>query len=159
MYVVFIGKVHIYMENFFDWKEQENIRNLHKFNEDHHWFTSITPTERFDHTDAVCMTADNRKITVELKTRDAPIEQFKKWGTVLIEPQKLAHFSLIMESGFTLGETCLYINFASDGVIIFDFNQLKNVQMIPNHKHYNKGKRKCEYETRFALDMKEAIIL
>lgn len=145
-------------ENFFDWKEQENIKNLHKFNEDHHWFTAITPTERFNHTDAICMTKDDRKITVELKTRDATIEQFQTWGTVLIEPQKLAHFSLIMESGYSLNEDCLYINFATDGVIIFDFNKLKNITFIPNHKHYNKGKRKWEYESRFALDIGEALV-
>lgn len=146
------------MDNFFDWMENENIKNLHEFNEEQQWFTAITPTERFNHTDAICMTKNDRKITVELKTRDASIDQFREWGTVLIEPQKLAHFSLIMESGYSLNEDCLYINFANDGVIVFDFNKLKNIKFIANHRHYNKGKGKWEYESRLALDINEALI-
>ena len=127
--------------NYFDWMETENIKNLYKLNGDKHWFAAITPTERFNHTDAVCYTKNGRKITVELKTRDESIEQFQHWGDVLIEPQKLAHFSLIQESGYTLGENCLYINFCKDGTIIFSFNDLKSpVKVYPNHFHYNRGK-------------------
>lgn len=146
-------------QNFFDLMEDVNIQNLRKFNEEQQWFTAITPTQRFNHTDATCYTTNNRKITIELKTRDETLEQFEKWGTVFIEPQKLAYMSAVMESGYCLNENCLYINFTSDGhCIVFVFNKIKNIEFKPNVKIWNKGKEKYEYESRFALDIGEALV-
>ena len=145
---------------FYDWMEGVNIKNLHQLNKEKKWFSKIEPTKRMSHTDAVCHTKEGRKITVELKTRDEKIEQFNKWGDVLIEPSKISEFTRIMESGYSLNENCLYINFTPDGAIMFSFNDLKgNVNFYPNHRHYNKGKEQWENETRIGLPMSDAIVI
>ena len=145
--------------NYFRWMENVNIKNLHDFNNKTKWFTKIEPTKEFTHSDAVCYTKDNRKITVELKTRKETNEQFKGWGDVIIEPKKLSHFTDVMESGYTLNENCLYINFTANGAIIYSFNDLKTpARIYPNHRQWNPGKRKYEFETRIGLDIKDAII-
>lgn len=144
---------------YFQWMEHTNIKNLHKFNDKVNWFTKIEPTKEFSHSDAVCYTKDNRKITVELKTRTSSNKQFQDWGTVLIEPKKLSHFTDVMESGYTLNENCLYVNFTTDGVIVFSFNDLKTpLSIMPNHQQRNPGKGKREFETRLGLSMNDALI-
>lgn len=148
------------MTNYFQWMEKENIKNLHNFNDKVKWFKKIEPTKEFSHTDAICYTKGGRKITVELKTRKETIEQFEKYGDILIEPKKISYFTDVMESGFTLNENCLYINFTADGVAIFSFNKLKKDSLViyVNHKQWNPGKERYEFETRFGWKINEAIL-
>lgn len=145
---------------YFQWMELTNIKNLNNFNEKVHWFEKIEPTKEFSHTDATCYTKNGRKITVELKTRKETLQQFKDYGDILIEPKKISHFTDVMESGYTLNENCLYINFTADGVAVFNFNKLKPNSLITyvNHRQYNPGKRKYEFETRFGWKTNEAIM-
>ena len=63
-----------------------------------------------------------------------------------------------MESGYTLGEKVLYVNFCNDGVFIYDHDNIHMMKVYPNHRHYNKGKGKYEYETRFGLFVEDAKI-
>ncbi len=145
--------------NYFRWMEHVNIKNLHQFNNKMKWFTKIEPTKEYSHSDAVCYTKNGRKITVELKTRKETIEQFKSWGNVLIEPKKISHFTDVMESGFTLNENCLYINFTANGTIVFSFNDVKTpMTFYPNHRQYNPGKQRFEFESRLGWSMKDAMI-
>lgn len=140
--------------------EKTNIKNLHNFNDKVKWFERIEPTKEFSHTDATCYTKDGRKITVELKTRKETLQQFKDYGDILIEPKKISHFTDVMESGFTLNENCLYINFTADGVAIFNFNDMKQDSLVVycNHRQYNPGKRHYEFETRFGWKTRDAIL-
>lgn len=146
--------------NYFQWMEKTNIKNLHNFNDKVKWFERIEPTKEFSHTDATCYTKDGRKITVELKTRKETLQQFKNYGDILIEPKKISHFTDVMESGFTLNENCLYINFTADGVAIFNFNEMKQDSLVvyPNHRQYNPGKKHYEFETRFGWKTRDAIL-
>ena len=145
-------------KNYFKWMESVNIKNLHKFNNAINWFPTIEPTKEFSHSDAICKTKDDRKITVELKTRNGSLQDFIEFGTVFIEPKKMSHFTDVLESGFTLGENCLYINFTDDAVIVFDFSKPTKMEVFPNHRQWNPGKRKYEFETRFGWPIKDAII-
>lgn len=147
--------------NYFQWMENVNIKNLIKFNEQTNWFTKIEPTKEFSPSDATCYTKDGRKITVELKTRKETIKKLQEYGDIVIEPKKISHFTNVMESGYTLNENCLYINFTKDGVAIFSFNDLPKDAFVfyPNHQHKNPGKGyKMENETRFGLKTDNAII-
>lgn len=147
-------------ENFFDVQERKDIKHLRKLNEKVGWFKSIDPKPRFSESDATCYTTNNRKITVELKERTQTLDTLKRWGTVFIEPQKLAHLSSVMESGFSLNENCLYVNFTSDGhCIIFDFKKLDKLKFIPNHYHKNKGKGRDENESRIAIPIDKNTII
>lgn len=147
-------------QKYCDWMEKVNIKNLHNLNDSLHWFEDIQPTETYNHSDAVCYTKSGRKITVELKTRSESNEKFQEWGNVFIEPKKFSHFTDVMESGYTRNENCLYINFTSDGVIVFSFNDLKTPLTVqPNHRQRNpKNGWEWEYETRLGISMKDALI-
>lgn len=149
-----------YQQKYCDWMEKVNIKNLHNLNNKLHWFTKITPTAQFTHSDAVCYTKSGRKITVEMKTRKETIDTFQKWGNVFIEPKKLSHFTDVMESGYTLSENCIYLNFTPDGAIVFSFNDLKEpLQIQPNHRQRNpKNGWEWEHETRLGISMKDAIV-
>ena len=147
-------------QEYCDEMENVNLNNLNRVNNQLHWFKEIIPSVKYNHSDATCYTKDGRKITVELKTRNETIKQLQKWGGVFIEPKKISHFTDVMESGFTLNENCLFVNFCPDGVIIFSFNDLKEpLQILPNHRQRNpKNNFEFEHETRFSLNLKDAII-
>ena len=147
-------------QKYCDWMEKVNIKNLFELNDKLHWFDKITPTKTYTHSDAVCYTKNGRKITVELKTRSESNDTFQRWGNVFIEPKKLSHFTDVMESGYTRNENCLYINFTSDGVIVFSFNDLREpLQIQPNHPQRNpKNGWEWEHETRLGISIKDAII-
>lgn len=144
--------------NYFDSMEVKDYKKLCDFNKQVNWFKTISSTQKYNPTDSECIDKKGRKVHIELKTREGELLDYKRFGDVLVEPKKLNTFTNIMESGYTLDERCLYMNFVDDGIIIFNFNDLDNVRVIPNHRHYNKGKQQYEFETRFALPINKAII-
>lgn len=148
------------IDNFYDSMEKTDYNKLCEFNNQVNWFKNDTvkPTQRFGKTDATAIDKKNRKVHIELKTREGELLDYKRFGDVLVEPRKLNTFTDILESGYTLDERCLYMNFVDDGIIIFNFNDIDTIRVIPNHRHYNKGKQEFEYETRFALPINKAII-
>lgn len=144
--------------SYFDSMEQENIINLRRSNERFNLgFENIEPTIRMAEIDATAKKG-KRKCSIELKTRKETIDQIKKYGDLLIEPGKMHYFSRIMESGYSLNEEVYYINFCKDGVIVFNFNDIKNINVYPNHRHFNPGINRYENETRFGLNLNDCKI-
>ena len=144
--------------NYFDAQESRCKKLLNEFNDNLQWFKGITATTRGSETDFRCTDKKDRLTHVETKERKGTIEQFQKYGDVLIEPSKIAAMTRIMESGYTYNEQRLYINFVDDGVIIFNLNNISSMNFYPNHKQKNYGKGITEHEDRYGLKMKDAII-
>lgn len=143
------------MANFFQTKEKEDIKKLNDFNRVVRLFKEIKPTDEFTQIDAVATDFYDNKVSIELKSRNISVDDY---DTILIEPSKMAYFTKIMESGYTQNEKVLYINFCNDGVLYFDFSKIgeDDVKFYPNHRQYNYGKKRYEYETRFGLKTKAA---
>ena len=144
--------------NYFDTMEAKDYKKLCDFNDQVNWFEAIDMMPKYNPTDSTCVDKKGRLVHIELKTREGSLYDYKRFGDVLVEPKKLNTFTNIMESGYTLDERCLYMNFVDDGIIIYNFNDLDTIRVIPNHRHYNKGKQQYEFETRFALPINKAII-
>lgn len=147
--------------NYFDTMEAKDYKKLCDFNDQVKWFKpeTIEANPRFSKTDVTAIDKKNRKVHIELKTREGELLDYRRYGDVLVEPRKLSTFTDIMESGHTLDERCLYMNFVDDGVIIFNFNELgRSINIYTNHYHYNNGKQQYEHETRFGLPYNKAII-
>lgn len=145
-------------KDFYNSQEDKDILLLRKCNSLFGWgFNDIKEFRRGNEVDAK-VTKDGKKYTLELKERDGNINDFFRYGDVFIEPSKMSYFVKIMESGYTLGEKVLYVNFCNDGVFIYDHDNIHMMKVYPNHRHYNKGKGKYEYETRFGLFVEDAKI-
>ena len=145
--------------NYFDKSEQKCLKLLNEFNKKHKYFKGISATTRGEQIDAVAQDRQGRKISIEMKKRKGDLKTFQGYGDILIEPSKMAYFTKILESGHTLNEKCLYINFLDDAVVIYDFDKLKNLVFYPNHRQVNYGKKQYEYESRIGLKLDEAIII
>lgn len=144
--------------NFFDVQETICTKLLKEFNNDQHWFNGLTANTKGSEIDYKATDSKGRLVHIEHKQRKGTIEDFQKYGDVLIEPGKIHAFTRIMESGFTLNEQRLYVNYTDDGVIIFNMNNLSSMNYYPNHKQRNYGKGNVEYEDRFGLKIQDAII-
>ena len=145
-------------ENYFDKQERVDSQLLNEFNNQVHWFKGLTANTRMSEIDYRATDKKDRLCHIELKQRKGNIEQYIKYGDVLVEVGKIYATTRIMESGHTYDEQRLYINFVDDGVIIFNLNQISSMNFYPNHKQRNYGKNKTENEDRFGLKMKDAII-
>lgn len=142
-----------------DTMEDRNEQLLNDFNQHVHWFSEITPNERGSEIDFKCKDIKSGRTThVETKERKGTIKQYANWGTVLIEPSKIARTSKIMESGYSLDEQRLYINFVDDGVLVFNLNKISTLKYFPNHKHWNNRDKSYENEDRFGLLIEDAIV-
>ena len=147
-----------YKSNYFDSQENACTKLLEEFNDQLNWFNGLTANTRLSEIDFKCTDRKGRLTHVEIKQRKGTIEDFKKYGDVLIEPGKIYALTRIMESGHTNNEQRLYFNFVDDGVIIFNLNNIAQVNFYPNHKQRNYGKGTVEYEDRMGLKMQDAII-
>lgn len=143
--------------NYCDFQEKTDAALLEEFNEDLKWFTELTQNERLSEIDFTAIDKKGRKTHIELKQRKGTIKDFIKFKTIIIEPSKIARTTKIMESGYTLDEQRLFMNFVDDGVIIFNLNRISKLEYYPNHKHFNPIKG-WENEDRFGLYITEAII-
>lgn len=143
---------------FFDNQERRDAILLESLNRDLQWFDGLTANTRMSEIDYQATDKKGRLVHIELKERSGNIDQYLQWGDILVEPSKIQATTRIMESGHTLDEQRLYINFVDDGVIIFNLNNLSKMNFYPNHKHWNRGKKCYENEDRFGLPVKDAII-
>jgi len=145
-------------KNYFDYQEDVNKKLLEEFNDQLHWFIGLTANTRMSEIDFKATDRKNRLTHIELKQRKGNVEQYIKYGDILIEPSKISALTKIMESGYTNDEQRLYINFVDDGYIIFNINNIGEMKFYPNHKQRNYGKGKTEHEDRFGLKIEDAII-
>lgn len=144
--------------NFFDAQEAKDSNLLENLNHQLGWFIGLTANTRLSEIDYKATDKKGRLTHIEHKQRKGNIDQYIKYGDVLIEPSKWAATTRIMESGHSLNEQRLYINYVDDGVIIFDLNNIGSMNVYPNHKQKNYGKKTVEHEDRFGLKMSDAII-
>lgn len=150
-----------YGKEFFDSQEDVNAYILEEeFNKQLDLFNKLNRHKKGDHIDYDGIDKKGRKCHIELKQRSGTVDDYIRFGDVFIEPTKLEAFSKIMESGFTLDEQRLYINWTDDGAIMYTFQG----EVIPtilylNHKqkNYGKGKEK-EYEDRLGIPIEYAVI-
>ena len=145
-------------ENYFDSQETRCGKLFNEFNEKVKWFDGITANTRLSEIDYKCTDKKGRLTHAELKERRGTLEDFKKYGDILIEPSKLARFTKIAESGHTYQEKRLYINFLDDAVVVYNIDDLRNLIFYPNHQQRNYGKHKVEKEDRIGLQIEEAMI-
>lgn len=138
-------------------KKQENksITLLEDFNKNLNWFISITPNQENSIIDFTCIDKKNRKCHVEIKQRQAKIDDY---DTILLDATKLFQWTKIGTSGATYNEQRLYFNFMDDGVIIFDINNQTEMKFYPNKKIWNPALGKYEYRDKIGLPTKNAII-
>lgn len=144
--------------NYFDKQEDKCSKLLYEFNEKERWFKGLTANTKGNEIDFKATDIKDRLVHIEHKQRKGTIEDYFKYGDVLIEPGKIYAFTRVMESGYTNNEQVLYINYTDDGVIIFDMNKISNMNYYPNHRQINYGKKQYEFENRFGLKMSDAII-
>ena len=150
-----------YGNQFFDNQEDVNAYILEEeFNKQLGWFKNLNRHPRFDHIDYDARDKKGRKVHIELKQRKGTIDDFKRFGDVIIEPTKLEAFAKVMESGYTLDEQRLYINWTDDGAIIYTFQgEIIPVVYYLNHKQKNYGKNNLEeYEDRMGIPIDYAAI-
>jgi hypothetical protein len=150
-----------YGNQFFDTQEDVNAYILEKeFNKQLKWFNDFNRHPRFDHIDYDAKDKKGRKVHIELKQRKGTIDDFKRFGDVIIEPTKLEAFAKVMESGYTLDEQRLYINWTDDGAIIYTFQgEVIPVVYYLNHKQKNYGKNNQEeHEDRMGIPIDYAAI-
>lgn len=141
-----------------DKMEANDAQLLREFNDQVHWFSSLTPNEQYAEIDFVGYDSKSGRTShIELKRRSGTIKQYIHWGDVIIEPSKISRTTKIMESGHSLNEQRLFINFVDDGVIIYNLNRVSRMNFYPNHKHFNPVKG-LEHEDRFGLPIEQAII-
>lgn len=141
-----------------DKQENKDSKFLKNLNSKLNFFIEMKGLPKYSEIDFLCKDRKGRKVHVELKERSESLADFQRFGDVLIEVGKIHATSRIMESGYTLDEQRLYINFCKDCVIIFNLNKIKDMRFYPNHKQWNPMKNSFEYEDRIGLRMKDAII-
>ena len=142
-----------------DMMEDADSKLFVRFNEKYKWFEKISRNKRLNSIDYVGVDVKGRKTHIELKQRKETLDKIKEYGDILIEPKKMSAYAAIMESGFTLDEQRLYINFTSDGyVLIWNMNDKLKINYYPNHRHWNPMKKEYENEDRFGLIIEQAIV-
>ena len=154
--------------HFFQTSEQTCWNKLQKLNEKHHYFVTLTQLsngEKATHWDASGVTADGRKVLIELKNRNAVLtETATVSGTnfnadsILIEQGKVA--MLLLEHNIN-GFTPLYINFLSDGnVLIHNLLHLSGYKTLEFGNVTNNGYGGVETNARrLGLFVKDAKVV
>lgn len=153
---------------FFQTSEQTCWNKLQKLNEKHHYFTSLGQTSNgteHTHWDASGVTADGRKVLIELKNRNAVLTPTATLSgtnfnadTILIEHSKVA--ILLMEHNIN-GFTPLYINFLADGnVLIHNLLHLSGYKTLEFGNVTNNGYGGVETNARrLGLYIKDAKVV
>lgn len=139
--------------------EQENHCGylLHKFNEQMKWFTYCKENEEKSIIDFTCVDKKGRLCLVELKERNANIDQYKD---ILLDSTKMKYYADIMTlSGYTHDNQRLYINFMNDGVIIFNLNNISSLNFYPNKKIWNPIKQDYEHRDKYGLKIDDDAIV
>ena len=139
-------------QNYFAENEQNDLQLFYDFNYQTKLFDTIIPTEEKSQYDATA-THKSRQFAVELKKRDIKLGTF---STIMIEDYK--YLELLLAKQFE-NKDPLYINFLFDDVvIIFNLDKLKHKPTFKNIPIKSKGYEKEQYERRYYLSIKDAII-
>ena len=137
-------------------KQEEICSNLlEEFNKQLKWFDEMKPNEEYSIIDYTCIDKKGRKCHLELKQRNANIDSF---DTIFLDVTKMYEWTKIGMSGFTNQEQRLYFNFMNDGIIIFDLNNISNMEFYPNHKQPNYAKGIEEHRDKWGLKVEDAIV-
>lgn len=143
------------MDNYYDTQESKDIQYLNTFNDYMGWFTSITPTNRYDGIDAICSDISGRTVSIELKERIEDFNSFK-YNTLFIEPKKIHELT----KSINKGEKALYVNFFNKGevVLIYSMSIPMDIKYNPSVRIFDKGDNKMKIEARFELPLRYAQI-
>lgn len=115
-------------------------------------FKKIRPTKPMSPTDAVG-NASKRTFNIELKHRYCRVATYP---TVYIEDYKLAQMLLDYQ---IYGCEPLFINFYSDGIVIFNLTKLNVRPEVEIKNIYSCGKDKSQMqERRYCLSLDDAVI-
>lgn len=142
-------------------QESNDMTLLGEFNNQMNWFVGeISATTNGTSHDAEAYDTKGRKTIIEHKERKGNTDLYiTKYGTVLVEPLKIAHMSKLQAvSGHSINQQRLYINYTDDGVIIFNMNERHHMEYYPNHHHFDPIDGCYKDEDRFGIPVDEAII-
>ena len=142
-------------------QETNDILLLEEFNNQVSWFRGeISATTDGTSHDAEAYDKKGRKTIIEHKQRKGNTDLYiHKYGTVLVEPLKIAHMSKLQAvSGHSINQQRLYINYTDDGVIVFNMNERHHMEYYPNHHHYDPIEGCYKDEDRIGIPVDEAII-
>lgn len=157
------------MNNLFDHQEDHDFQALLDLNSSKHWFEHLDRLPPKSHADASGTTRDGRKVIIELKSRNMSltddnshlIANTRDGGqcvveTVYIEGHKIASLMLDSLDGFTP----LYINFLTNGTVIFNLSKLKRRPREEVMRNvYSKGYMNWEEAKRQGLWIDDAAIV
>ena len=139
-------------KEFFDINEQQDLQLLYEFNYDTKLFDRITPTKYSAQIDATA-TKGGRQFAIEVKHRQIPIERYK---SIMIEDYKYAE--LMMEYQFNNLEP-IYINFCSDGVVIYNLSKLSAKPKLRVMDIKSEGYDAVQHqEMRYMLPLTDAVV-
>jgi hypothetical protein len=142
-------------------QESNDMALLGEFNNQMNWFVGeISATTNGTSHDAEAYDTKGRKTIIEHKERKGKTDLYiTKYGTVLVEPLKIAHMSKLQAvSGHSINQQRLYINYTDDGVIIFNMNERHHMEYYPSHHHFDPIDGCYKDEDRFGIPVAEAII-
>lgn len=141
-------------QNFYDYQESVDLQYLNFLNSKTNWWTSITPTARFSHTDATGTDLKGNKYHFELKERFINPDSF---NDIFIEPLKVRELEEMAKNGYR----ALYVNFFNRGkdVYIWNFSKPLEKSFYPNQRIWDCGAKKYKYQDRYGLFKKDAIHL
>lgn len=157
-------------KEYFNSTETEGWNKLVELNNEILHLNDLGRTPSKYHTDASGVTCTSRCFNIELKDRNLTIinnngeysisgvSQYNKpytATTIYIEQHKVCD---ILLDYVVYGYDPIYINFVSNGVIIFNLSNLSVRPIKENKKIKSKGYEKIEIGTREGLDLKDATI-
>lgn len=142
------------MSNFYDTKENEDLKMLKEWNDQVKAFETITPNPKGAQIDVTAQDRKGNYYSIELKQRETSFSGFT-FDDVYIEPSKVAALS---EKKNKYNHKILYINFFSDGneVVVWDFTRkITNINYHPSVPIYDKGCKCKKKEDRLGLPLNQ----
>lgn len=114
--------------NYFELNENKGWELLEKWNEETHYFKSLTRANEKQHFDASGVTKDNQRFVIEIKIRNVQLTRKGNFSgktfidnTLFIESHKMSDLLLDKIDGFN----AFYINFLENGVVVaYNLNNL-----------------------------------
>ena len=150
-----LNKKFMNKKNYFDALEEKDAKIINAFNDDVHFFQSLTYNDKGSRIDATAITKNGKKCHIEIKQRTGErYGDFKKFieefDTIFLATSKVDFFSKIMSSGHTLSEKELFVSIFNNGdiIIIHDILKPQTLEWLPNQRLWNPGTNRWDYEHR-----------
>lgn len=140
------------MSNFYNIKEDEDLKMLNDWNEQIKAFETITANPLGSQTDIVATDKKGNYYSIELKQREGSFSGFT-FNDVFIEPSKI---SALVAKKNKNKHKILYINFFSNGneVVIWNFDKdINNIKYYNSVPIFDKGCNCKKREPRFGLPL------